>query len=98
MGLDQTDRGYLEKMIDTKITFIPQFISYARQEEIIKNTQLQSEDDFVLGIIVGSIFENFSTYFIQIHGKEATDEQMNEQSDVVFKRMRDMKEAIFQCG
>ena len=98
MGLDQMDRGYLEKMIDSKIAFIPDFVHLARQEEIRKFSQLQSEDDFVFGLILGSIHENFSNYFTKKHGLMPTDEQMIEQTDVISKRMRDIKEAIFQCG
>jgi len=49
MSLSPEDRGMLEKIIDQHIKNIPNYVSFARDENVKKALMLNNDYDFVMG-------------------------------------------------
>ena len=98
MPLDDEDRAFLEKTIDTIIKQVPGLVHMARNEEYQKYAQYKEVDDFVLGIATGMIYGAFVQNFVATHQRQHTEDEVAEGNQVILRRMREIKEAIFKCG
>ena len=98
MALDNDDRAYLEKTIDTTVGQVPGIVQMARDEGYQKHAQIKEADDFVLGFATGIIYGRFVQYFVAIHRRQLSDEETTEGNQVILRRMREIKDAIFNCG
>ncbi len=98
MTLDNEDRAYLEKTIDTTVGQVPGIVQMARIEDYHKHGQYKEADDFVLGFATGIIYGRFVQYFVAVHQRQLSDEETTEGNRVILRRMREIKDAIFNCG
>ncbi len=98
MVLDSRDRGYLENLIDNEIKEVPNTMEIARAPRYQKEWQIQSDVDLVLGWTVGVIFTRFGSYYANFHNENLALEDLDQAVDIVIKRVREIKEAIFNCG
>jgi len=98
MVLDAEDRGYLEKLIDSEIKGVPETMEIARMPRYQKEWQIQNDADLVLGWTVGAVFSAFSMYYTNLHQEATSTKDLEEVVDIMMKRVREIKEAIFKCG
>ena len=98
MVLDEQDRGYLEKLIDSEIKSVPETMEIARAPRYQKEWQIQSDADLVLGWTVGVVLKAFSIYYTNRHQEATSTEDLGQAVDIMIKRVREIKEAIFKCG
>ena len=98
MVLDEEMRGILEKVIDHTISKIPKIVDMARTVSAIRELQIKNPDDFVLGLAWGDIIRAFSERFALKRSGVPSEEETGEISNIVMKRTKEIKEAIFKCG
>jgi len=98
MVLDEFDRGYLENLIDREIKLVPSTMELARMPRYQKEWQIKSDADLVLGWAVGDIFTGFGMYYSNLHKETLPSEDLDQAVDIVIKRVREIREAIFKCG
>ena len=98
MVLNEQMRGSLEKTIDHTILKIPKIVRMARTVSAAKEFQVKNPDDFALGLAWGYIIRAFSVHYATKYHGMPSEEEMNELSDIVIKRTKEIKEAIFKCG
>ena len=98
MVLGDQIRGKLEKIIDQEISGVPNTVDMARTVSAAKEFQIKNPDDFALGIAWGGIIRAFSERYVTMYGRVPSGEEMSEASDIVIKRTKEIKEAIFKCG
>ena len=98
MPLDDDDRAFLEKTIDTIIKQVPGLVQMARDEGYQKHAQIKEVDDFVLGIATGVIYGAFIQYFVTRQQRQPAEDEVTEANQVILRRMREIKDAIFNCG
>ena len=99
MGLKGEDRGMLEKIIDQQVSSIGKHVKIWRSPEYQKLYQIKDPDDFAYGHAQGSIITKFETYYgLVYHNKNPTDDEIDEIAEIILKRSREIKEAIFKSG
>ena len=98
MALDNEDRAYLEKIIDSTIRQVPNIMKIARMEDYKKFVQYKDEGDVVLALATGIIYGRFAEHFVTRHQREPNPDETSETNEVIFRRTREIKEAIFKCG
>jgi len=97
MDLTPEERGQLEKVIDEAINIIPSTLPVLREEDSPIGKHVKNKEDFVLGEMIGWVFGTMAEIMTQ-KGKSATSETINEITEVVLRRMPQLKEAIFKQG
>ena len=97
MGMTPVDRGYLEQTIDNQIRQIPDLVLLTRTEQFKKHYQFTNSEDMVFGMVLGAIYNNFSSYYVNVYRTMAPPETINEANNIVYKRLSEIKEAIFNC-
>jgi len=65
---------------------------------IKKFIQYKDESDVVLALSTGMIYGAFVQYFITKNQRDVNPEEINESNQVILRRTREIKEAIFKCG
>ncbi len=98
MVLNAEDRGFLENIIDKQIKEVNVVIEIARSEPNKKEWQIKNDADFTLGWVLGVIFNDFAFYFSHFHKTMMDQEQVDQVIEIISKRVREIKEAIFKCG
>ncbi len=98
MALDNEDRAYLEKAVDSIIRQVPTIMKMARTEEYKKFIQYKDEWDVVLALSMGMIYGLFTQYFITRHERTTNPDETSESNRVILRRTREIKDAIFKCG
>ncbi len=98
MALDNEDRAYLEKIIDSTIRQVPTIMKMARNEDYKKFILYKDEWDVVLALSTGIIYGRFAEYFVTRHQREPNTDEVSEGNQVVLRRTRKIKDAIFKCG
>jgi len=96
--LDNEDRAFLEKTIDTIINQVPTIMTMARTEEYKKIFQYKDEGDVVLALAMGMIYGALAQYFVTRHERSTNPDETNESNQVILRRTREIKDAIFKCG
>ncbi|MFL6391995.1 MAG: hypothetical protein ACJ71E_08105, partial [Nitrososphaeraceae archaeon] len=86
MAIDATMRGLLEQYIDSIVIAIPNI------EQTFfgppKKAQLQIQNkDFALGVALGNIQNAFLTSFVSIQARYPNPEEIEEISNIIFKRI-----------
>jgi len=77
---------------------MPEIIQIFRSDKIKHEYQIKNPDEFTYGYIHGKIMTLFSASYVTTHENPLGDEQFIEIRDVLKRRSRDIKEAIFNCG
>ena len=98
MALDNEDRAFLEKTIDSAIGQVPDLMRFVREEVYQKLLQYKDGGDVVLGFAIGMIFGGFIQYSITRQQRQPNPDEISEANEVIFRRTREIKEAIFKCG
>jgi len=98
MALSNEERGFLEKLIDQEIKGMKGTIDIARGEQSKREWQVQNDEDFALGWALSTIFNNFVHYISNIHQKRIDQVDIEQTIEIITKRVREIKEAIFKCG
>ena len=98
MVLDEHDRGFLENIIDSEIKDVPTIMEIARLPRYQKEWQIKSDVDLVLGWTMGSIFSEFGRYYSNRHQENLAPKDVSQVVNIIIKRVRGIKEAIFKCG
>ena len=98
MALDNEDRAFLEKTIDSIINQVTIIMTMAREEEYKKFFQYKDEGDVVLALAMGMIYGGFVQYFITRHERNINPDETGETNGVILRRTREIKDAIFKCG
>jgi hypothetical protein len=91
-------RGVLEQYIDSIVIAIPNivqvFFDYSNKSQL----QIQNENDFVLGVALGNIQNAFLTTFVSLQARYPTPDELEEISNVIFKRIPEIRDAILSAG
>jgi len=98
VSLDTTDRGTLEKIIEHGIEKIPTLLQSFRTQETKARFQIINPEEFCYGHIHGRIFAEFAAHYVITHGKNMSDDEVTEVGEVLERRSKDIKIAIFNCG
>jgi len=98
MVLDVKTRGTLENEIDKAIKKIPDLAKLTQKEDFRKNFQVREESDFMVGIIWGYVLRSFQDFFVLDYNRLPNQIETLDAMSIVFKRTKEMKEAIFKCG
>ncbi|GEM_PF-1704153 len=98
MTLNHADRAYLEKDFTQFLEQIPSIVQLSRTEDYKKSIQFIEADDFVLGFANGMLWGGFVHYFIGKYMRELDDDETKEFFEILHRRNRVIKEAIFKCG
>ena len=98
MVLDDRTRGILENQIDRTIANIPELAKISQREDFRKDFQIKEESDFMVGMVWGYIMRAFQDMFILDHSRQPNDVEALDAMSIVFKRTKEIREAIFKCG
>jgi hypothetical protein len=96
--LDEKIRGILEGIIDRAIKSIPDQMKLFINRENKARMQIQSENDFVLGMTLGIINQRFLYEFIDLNQRVPDNEEFSQVVDIIFRRTAEMREATFKSG
>ena len=97
-GLSNVDRGYLEQTIDNQISQIPDLSLLIHTDQFKQHYQFTNSEDMIFGMVLGSIYNNFSNYYINVYRIMAPPESVAEANSIIFKRLEEIKEAISKCS
>jgi hypothetical protein len=97
-SLGDTERGILENVIDNCITWIPEWVPEYRKEEAKKMWMYEKAEDFLLGLTIGMIFSTFEGFFLTMHKRQLDPEERTNVMTIIFKRMPQIREALFSSG
>jgi hypothetical protein len=98
LKLDDTTRGKLEKLIDVNVETTHHIVKVFHGPSQKARFQIKNEDDFALGIALGAIYSAFSVIFSSMHERHPDEEERLEIGDIIFKRIPEIREAIFKTG
>ena len=97
MPLDNYGRGLREKSIDETIPIIPTFVERLRNN-IPEDFMIQKMEDYVFGFVKGLIIGNFLGTYGSAYFPKPLPDLMDEIGEVMARRARDIREAIFKAG
>jgi hypothetical protein len=60
--------------------------------------QIQNDNDFVLGVALGNIQNAFLTTFVSTQARYPSPEELTDISNVIFKRIPEIRDAIVSAG
>jgi|APSaa5957512535_1039671.scaffolds.fasta_scaffold03812_6 hypothetical protein len=95
MGLTSADRGILDQLLDNSINNAKRNLKFFSSDLIKQGFQLNNIEEFVFGIEYGTITQAYSNYFNSIHFRIPTPEEGDEITQVVLKRLPEIKKAIY---
>jgi hypothetical protein len=94
MVIDAALRGVLEQYIDSIVIAIPNIVQVFLGSPNKSQLQIQNKDDFVLGVALGNIQNAFLTTFVSLQARYPTPDELAEISDVIFRRIPEIQDAI----
>ena len=98
MPLSVQHRGALERVIDVAIDRIPNQIQVWRSMRAIGEYHLKDPDEFVYGFTLGGIMDSVLTIFLLTERRIPTSEELDDAKAVVFRRIPEIRNAIFNTG
>ncbi len=98
MTLNQADREFLEKDFAQFLEQIPSLVLLSRTENYKMSIQSNGADDFVLGFTNGMLWVGFINYFAGRYMRELAEDETREFFEILHRRNRVIKEAIFKCS
>jgi hypothetical protein len=98
MVIDATMRGLLEQYIDSIVIAIPNIEQTFFDPPKKAHLQIQDEKDFALGVALGNIQNAFLTSFVSIQARYPNPEEIEEISDIIFKRIPEIRNSISSAG
>ena len=97
-GIDATMRGVLEQYIDSIVIAIPNIVRVFFDASKKAQLQIQNEKDFALGVGLGNIQNAFLTTFVSTQARYSSPEELTQIGNVIFKRIPEIRDAIFSAG
>jgi hypothetical protein len=94
MVIDAPMRGVLEQYIDSIVIAIPNIVEVFLGSSSKSQLQIQNKNDFVLGVALGNIQNAFLTTFVSIQARYPTPDELAEISEVIFRRIPEIRNAI----
>ena|SRR5919199_6078414 len=94
MVIDAAMRGILEQYIDSIVIAIPNIVQVFFDHSHKAQLHIQNENDFVLGVALGNIQNAFLTTFVSLQARYPDPEELQEISNVIFKRVPEIRDAI----
>jgi hypothetical protein len=94
MVIDAALRGVLEQYIDPMVIAIPNIVQVFLGSPNKSPLQIQNKNDFVLGVALGNIQNAFLTTFVSLQARYPTPDELAEISDVIFRRIPEIQDAI----
>ena len=91
-------RGVLEQYIDSIVIAIPNIIQVLLGSSDKSQLQIQNKNDFVLGVALGNIQNAFLTTFVSLQARYPTPEELEQVRNVIFKRIPEIRDAIFSSA
>jgi hypothetical protein len=98
MVLDERTRGRLEQIIDNFIQGTPNIVKSLFDPQERARWQIQNQNDFSMGLALGIIFGGFWCDYITTYHKNPTQEEQKEVKSIIFRRMSEVRNAIFDVG
>jgi len=96
MSLSANDRGVLETLIDQAINSARNTVKqFGGDEKVRRAFHINHVPDFAFGLAYGQINQGFASYYVAIHRSQPTAEELKDVSDVVLRRMPEIRKAIF---
>lgn len=97
MSLNYYMRGLLEDLIDQSIIMTPIFVKMVRNKNP-PEFGIQKLEDYVLGFVQGSIVGLFVSSYRSSFAQDPPSSLLAEVSGIIFKRTKEIREAIFRAG
>ena len=97
MSLTEYMRGVLENLIDQAINMTPIFVNIARNNNP-PEFGITTLDDYVLGIVQGSIMGTFVSFYRSSLAQDLPPNLQIEVGQIIFRRPKDIRDAIFKTG
>ena len=97
MSLTANMRGVLENLIDQAIVMTPTFMNIARNNRT-PELGIQTIDDYVLGIVQGSIMGAFVSFYRSTFAQDLPSNLQSEVAQIIFRRTREIRNAIVNAG
>jgi hypothetical protein len=97
MPLDAILRGILEKNIDEAIQGIPYLIQIYRQSKT-PEMNIKTMEDYILGLVHGYIMKGFLIDYRSKYFQNPSSDVNEEAGLIIYKRSREIQEAIFSQG
>jgi hypothetical protein len=97
-SLNVAARGLLEQTVDQAVADIPYTIKLYRMDQTRKTYQYKNPEDFVLGYTLGRIIYTFESIFKIANARGFTPGELTETIQTIFKRMPEIRSALFDAG
>ena len=98
MSLNPEIRGVLDLLIDGVIAQAPVFAKSFLDPKTTSRLHIKSSDDFSIGVAVGIIVAEFNTLFVSAYGRGTSEQDLSEVSQVISRRMPEIRDAVFRAG
>ena len=98
MPLDNQMRGALEKIIDSELEHIPNWLMIFRDIELKKQLMLKDENEVVFGMVWGEVITSFLSNFIDKYKRTLSDSERGEMIKILIKRSAEIRNAILDAG
>lgn len=98
MSLDERARGELEHLIDFNIQNVPMLVKSLFSPQTRAEWQIQNQNDFLTGYVVGIIRQGYIDFFNRVYERLPNQQELLEINDIIYRRTRDIREAIFKVG
>ncbi|HEX2407819.1 MAG TPA: hypothetical protein VHJ38_11515 [Nitrososphaeraceae archaeon] len=97
MELNDHMRGILENLIDQTIGVTPMHLNMVRKN-IPPEFGIQNNEDYILGVAQGVIIGLFLGLYRGFFAQDPPPNVMAEAGRIIYKRTREIREAIFKAG
>jgi hypothetical protein len=97
MPLNEILRGLLERYIDEGIAGIPTLVTVCRQGDLT-SIGVKTMEDYIFGLVQGTIIGQFGIAYKMIYFQNPTSDIVQEVTSIIFRRSREIREAIFRQG
>jgi len=98
MGLSEVERGLLEIIIDAIIGDMKAVVDLGRDERYKPLLRDKDATDFSLGMAFGEIHGIFFSQFRSNNGRRMDPSEREDFSKIAYRRIAEIKDAIFNCG
>lgn len=98
MVLDLTDRGAIERIIEVRIGEIRDIMTMFRKQSVREQNQIRDADEFAYGYVYGKIIASCEALLIHSYDRTMRQDEIDEMFEIMEKRSREIKDAIYQCG
>ena len=95
MVLSLEERGMLEKIIDEIIATIKTYKEMFVDPRVKQTFHIEKLEDFLFGMMYGEINCTFSSYFTTIKHRKPDQSELHEVSQVILKRLPEIRNAIY---